>query len=166
VQNGRAFRETETGPKQLESAESTRGLMDYLNPSSSSVEDIEVINAAKFIDGTNQFAEQRNLQVDEAINTAKRLVKVSGQRYALDGMTDKICLVIMDILHHGRGGSPAIINALHAGNSEDAKFDNLLKIGAYQNQDRIKTLKIQIQRLVTAGVLGTKRYQLETNDFA
>jgi|SRR4029077_11554149 hypothetical protein len=39
VQNGRIFRETETGLKQLESAESTRGLMDYLNPSSSSVDD-------------------------------------------------------------------------------------------------------------------------------
>jgi hypothetical protein len=166
VQNGRIFRETETGPKQLESAESTSGLMDYLNPSSSSVEDIEVINAAKFIDGANQFSEQRALQANEAINTAKQIMKVSGQRYALDGMIDKVCLVIMDIRHQGRAGSQTIINALQAGNTGDAKFNNLLRIGANQYADRIRTLKIQIQKLVTAGVLGTKSYQTARNDFA
>jgi hypothetical protein len=166
VQNGRVFRETETGPKQLESAESTNGLMNYLNPSSSSVEDIEVINAAKFIDGANQFSEQRALQADEAINTAKQIMKVSGQRYALDGMIDKVCLVIMDVRHQGRGGSQSIINALRTGNSEDAKFNNLLKIAANQFPDRVRTLKIQIQKLVTAGILGTKRYQAARNDFA
>jgi hypothetical protein len=169
VQNGRVFRETETGPKQLESAQSTNGLMDYLNPSSSSVENIEVINAAKFVDGANQFSEQRALQADEAINTAKQIMKVSGQRYALDGMIDKVCLVIMDIRHQGRGGrgaSQAIINALQAGNTEDTKFNNLLRIGATQFADRIRTLKIQIQKLLTASVLGTKRYQAARNDFA
>jgi hypothetical protein len=166
VQDGRIFRETETGPKQLESAQSTNGLMDYLNPSSSSVEDIEVINAAKLIDGANQFPEQRALQADEAIHTAKQIMKVSGQRYALDGMIDKICLVIMDIRHQGRAGSQAIINALQRGRTEDTKFDNLLRIGSNQFADRIRTLKDQIQKLVTAGVLGMKRYQVDRNDFA
>ena len=166
VQNGRIFRETERGPKQLESSESTNDLLNYLNPSSSSVEDIEVINAAKFIDGTNQYSEQRALQADEAVTTAKRIMKVSGKRYALDGMIDKICIVIMDIRHQGRAGSQSIINALQAGNSEETKFNNPLGIGANQYQDRIKTLKTQIQKLVTSGVLETKCYRLADNDCA
>jgi hypothetical protein len=166
VQNGRIFRETETGLKQLESAESTRGLMDYLNPSSSSVDDIEAIDAAKFIDGANQFSEQRALQVNEAINTAKQIMKVSGPRYALDGMIDKVCLVILDIRHQGRAGSQSIIHALNTGTSEDAKFEDLLKIGATQFPERIRTLRAQIKKLVTTGVLGAKRYRIATNDFA
>jgi hypothetical protein len=166
VQNGRIFRETEKGLKQLESSESTNDLLNYLNPSSSSVEDIEVINAAKFIDGSNQYSEQRALQADEAVTTAKQIMKVSGKRYALDGMIDKICLVIMDIRHQGRAGGQSIINALHAENSEETKFNNPLGIGANQYQDRIKTLKTQIQKLVTSGVLETKCYRLADNDCA
>jgi hypothetical protein len=165
VQDGRIFRETQSDLKQLESAISTTGLMDYLNPSSSGVEDIEVINAAKLIDGANQFSEQRSLQADEAINTAKQIMRISGPRYALDGMIDTVCLVIMDIRHQGRAGSQTIINALHAGNTEQAKLNNLLKIGAMQYPERIKTLKSEIQKLAIAGTLGTKRYQLSTNSF-
>ncbi|HMG05034.1 MAG TPA: hypothetical protein VK581_06200 [Chthoniobacterales bacterium] len=166
VQGGRIFRETQSAPKQLESATSTTGLMDYLNPSSSGVEDIEVINAAKLIDGANQFSDQRTLQADEAINTAKQIMKVSGTRYALDGMIDTVCLVIMDIRHQGRAGSQAIISALSAGSTEQTKLSNLLKIGAARFPERIKTLKGEMQKLTTAGTLGTKRYQLSTNSFA
>jgi len=159
-------RETHTSPKQLESATSTAELMDYLNPSSAGVEDIEVINAAKFIDGTNQFPEQRELQADEAINTARQIMKVSGSRYALDGMIDTVCLVIMDIRHQGRGNGQAIITALNSGTTEQAKLKNLLKIGASAYPERIRTLKSEMQALIDAGTLGVKRYQLATNSFA
>jgi hypothetical protein len=163
--DGHVFRITQTGPKQLEDSSSTGALLNYLNPSSSAIEDIEVINAAKVIDGANHFLEQRQLQAHEAINTAKEIMKMSGQRYNLDGMSDQICLVIMDIKHQGRGNSQSIINALQTGKSEQNKLDNLLKIGAPHYPDRIKTLKGELQKLVKAGILGTKRYHLATNDF-
>lgn len=166
VQQGRIFRQTENGLRQLESAGSTAGLLDYLNPSSAAVEDIEVINAAKLIDGANQSLEQRQLQANEAINTARQIMSVSGPRYNLDGMIDKLCLVVMDIRHQGRGGSQTIINALQAGSTEEAKFNNLLKVGAATYPERIKTLKREIQALVSANILGTKRYRVATNDFA
>lgn len=165
IKNGRIFRETETGDKQLEDETSTAGLLDYLNPSSGGLEDIEVINAAKFVDGANQFPDQRQIQADEAINTAKKIMSASGKRYNLDGMIDKVCLVIMDIRHQGRGGSQSIINALQSGTSEEAKFSNLLRIGAAQYSERIKTLKNEVRKLVDAGTLGIKRYQLATNEF-
>jgi len=165
LQNGRILRETQNGFKQLESADSTAGLMDYLNPSSSGVENIEVINSAKFIDGANQFADQRSLQADEAINTAKAIMKASGNRYALDGMIDTVCLVIMDIRHQGRAGSQSIINALHSGSTEEAKLSNLLKLGATTYPERVSTLKREMQKLQAAGVLGTKRYQVAGNSF-
>jgi len=166
VKNGCIFRQTETGPKQLEDANSTALLMDYLNPSSTAIEDIEVINAAKLIDGANQFQDQRDLQVGEAINTAKQIMKVSGPRYNLDGMIDKVCLVVMDIRHQGRAGSQTIIHALRSGSSEEAKFNNLLKIGADTYPERIRTLKSEINKLVAAQNLGISRYRLATNDFA
>jgi hypothetical protein len=71
----------------------------------------------------------------------------------------------MDIRHQGRAGSLAIINALQSGSTEEAKFNNLVKIGAPQYPDRIKTLKSEVQKLVDAGTLGRKRYRLATNDF-
>jgi len=166
VQNGHIFRQTDNGLRQLESSESTLGLMNYLNPSSSAVDDIEVINAAKFIDGANQNSEQRQLQANEAINTAKQIMSASAPRYNLDGMIDRVCLVVMDIRHQGRAGSQTIINALQSGTTEDAKFNNLLKIGATGFADRIATLKREIKALVDANILGVKRYRAATNDFA
>jgi hypothetical protein len=166
VQQNHIFRQTQTGLRQLESDVSTAALMDYLNPSSSAVDDIEVINAAKLIDGANQSQDQRQLQANEAINTAKQIMSVSASRYNLDGMIDKVCLVIIDIRHQGRAGSQTIINALQSGSTEDAKFNNLLKIGVTSYPDRIGTLKSEIQKLVRANVLGSKRYRQATNDFA
>lgn len=165
LNGGHIFRITETGEKQLEDKDSTNALMDYLNPSCSGIEAIEVINAAKLIDGANQFSDQRQLQANEAINTARQIMSVSGPRYNLDGMIDKVCLVIMDIRHQGRADSQKIIKALQSGSTEEAKFNNLLKIGAAQYPDRIKTLKSEVQKLVDAGTLGRKRYRLATNDF-
>jgi hypothetical protein len=165
VKNGRIHRDTETGLKRLEDDESTQGLMNYLNPDSSEVQDIEVINAAKLMDGAATQKEQRDLQVSESVHTAKEIMRVSSKRYGLDGMIDTVCLVIMDIRHHGRGGSQSIINALSSANTEDKKLRNLLQIGATTYPERIATLKKEMKALADAGVLGVKRYDQVTGDF-
>jgi hypothetical protein len=165
VKNGHIYRVTDTGEVQLESDESTNKLMDYLNPSSDDVQNIEVINAAKFIDGCTQDQALRELQVNEAIVTAKQIMKASGIRYGLDGMIDRVCLVILDIRHHGRAGSQSIIAALQAGATEEQKFNNLIALGSSNYNGRKATLRREIKRLVDAGVLGTKRYRLATNEF-
>ena len=166
VQNGRIFRLTQNGAVQLEDDHSSRRLMDYLNPSSSSVENIEVINAAKFIDGATNDASHRQIQVDEAINTAKGIMKFAGQSYGLNGLLDKICLVILDIRHQGRAKSQSIMQALNSSSTDEGKFNNLLALGSSQFNERKATLRREIKKLVDAGVLGSKHYVKASNDFA
>ncbi len=166
MQDGRIFRDTPAGPRQLESKDSSVGLMDYLNPSTSAVEPIEVINSAKLIDGANQFVDQRQAQVDEALSTARRTVASAAKNYGLDGMGDIVCLIVMDIRHQGRGGSQAIMQALHSSADEKTRIRNLLKIGWPKYKSRLETLEKEINRLAEASVLGTKIYRQATNDFA
>lgn len=166
VDQGNIFRTTLHGKVRLEDSTSTAGLMSYLNPSSSAVEDIEVINAAKFIDWTQNSQATRDIQVDEAVETAKRILKMAHNRIGLRNRLDTICLVIMDIFHQGRGGAQSIINALQASNSESVQFSRLLRIGSPKYDGRLADLRKRIDSLTSAGHLGTKRYRDATNDFA
>lgn len=166
LKDGRIHQETENGPKPLENDETTEGLMNYLNPDSADIQDIEVINAAKFMHGAATQKEQRDLQVSESVHTAKEIMRIASKRYGLDGMIDTVCLVVMDIRHHGRGDSQSIIDALSAGTTEEKKLRNLLKIGATQYPERVATVKKEMKTLVDAGVLGLMRYNEANGNFS
>ncbi|WP_395753838.1 hypothetical protein [Prosthecobacter sp.] len=165
LQNGRIMRKLINGTTQLEDDKSTQALMDYLNPNGTVIDDIEVINGAKFIDWTKNVPEARQLQVAEALNTVRNILKHADLVIGLGGRLDTICLVIMDIMHQGRGKTSAIIQALHSSTVESKQLTALLKIGAASYPDRIAGLKKKINELVASGDLGVKRYRSATGDF-
>lgn len=165
VRGGRIVRVTETGAVQLESDDSTQPLMEYLNPSLGAIEDIEVINAAKFVDWSLNDDDHRTTQVELGIAHVRSAMASYASRYALDGVIDKVCLVVTDIRHQGRGKSTQIIEALNTGGDQEAAYKNLLQIGLPWYQPRINTLKKAIAALVSADRLGTTRYDIATGDF-
>ena len=154
-------RQSDCGTMALETENTTRPLMEYLNPSVGQVEDIEVINAAKFIHWSQNDAAHRELQVRFTIDGMKRKMGHYAGRYNLHGMADKICLVIADIRHQGRAKSTVIIEALQSNDS----FGSLLRIGEERFGERIATLGNAIENLENKGLLGQRKYDRTNEDF-
>jgi hypothetical protein len=161
VDDGRIFRSKDTGDVQLESAVSTDGLMGYLNPSREQVEDVEVIQAAKFVHWVKTDLAHRELQVTTAVEHFRSRMRRYGSQHQLNGKVDAICVVVFDIRHQGRAGLATINQALKANDPLKA----LLKIGETTYPARIARLRKEITALKTAGVLGMRRYNLATADF-
>jgi hypothetical protein len=159
--NNRISRITDNGTIQLESDTSTAGLMDYLNPSRSQVEDTEVVQAAKFVHWAQNDPLHREAQIDTGIRHFKEKMVGYANRYDLDGALDSICLVIADIRHQGRATSPVIIAALNS----SKPLNSLLAIGEQRFPERISTLKREIKKLTEEGTLGTHVYHLEQRNF-
>ena len=159
--NNRIVRVTDSGTVQLESDTSTAGLMDYLNPSRSQVEDTEVIQAAKFVHWAQNDPLHRQTQIDTGIGHFKEKMVGYADRYDLDGALDSICLVVADIRHQGRARSPVIVMALNS----SRPLESLLAIGEQRFPERISTLKREIKKLTDEGTLGTHVYNLERRDF-
>jgi hypothetical protein len=165
VQDGRIVRLTESGTVPLESDDSTQPLMEYLNPSLGAVEEIEAINSAKFVDWSLTDEDHRATQVQLGITHIKSAMANYASKYALDQVIDKVCLVVTDIRHQGRGKSFQIIAALNTGGNQEAAYNNLLQIGLPWYESRIKTLKKVIATLVNEERLGTTKYDVAAGDF-
>ncbi len=159
--NNRISRITDNGTIQLESDTSTAGLMDYLNPSRSEVEDTEVVQSAKFVHWAQNDPLHRQVQIETGIAHFKEKMVGYSDRYDLDGTLDSICLVIADIRHQGRAKSPAIVTALHS----SKPLESLLSIGEQKFADRISTLRKEIKKLTDEGTLGAHVYNRELRDF-
>ncbi len=145
----------------LESASSTAGLLDYLNPSTREVEDTEVIIAAKFVHWAQNDIAHREVQIGVGIAHIKDKLKRYARQYGLDGAADSVCLLVTDIRHQGRAKSPAIALALASGDP----LASLLDIGEQRYPQRIATLRAELARLRDEGTLGTHRYSLAKQDF-
>ena len=159
--NNRISRITDNGTIQLESDTSTAGLMDYLNPSRSEVEDTEVVQSAKFVHWAQNDPLHRQVQIETGIAHFKEKMVGYSDRYDLDGTLDSICLVIADIRHQGRAKSPVIVTALHS----SKPLESLLAIGEQKFGERISTLRREIKKLTDEGTLGTRVYNREQRDF-
>ncbi|MFN7934572.1 MAG: hypothetical protein U0R19_14670 [Bryobacteraceae bacterium] len=158
LDGGRIARDTPLGPVRLESDTSTDGLMKYLNPTIQDVEPLEVINAAKMVDWSENFASHRAIQVETGIEHFKVAMESYARRYSLTGRLDKVCLVVADIRHQGRGSSVDILAALNTGGDDEKAYKNLLQIGSPVYQSRIDTIDREVKKLVTAGILGQKKW--------
>lgn len=139
--------------------------MKYFNPTSDEVEEEEVEKAARFIHWMQNSAENRKLQVKMAVEHFRENMKKYAEKYKLDGMTDKVCLVITDIHHQGRGKATQVKAALDTNGNAEKAFENLLKIGADNFEQRIKTLRETIAESVAAGKLGKMKYSRTKSDF-
>ena len=143
----------------LETSQSTAKLMDFLNPTTTAVEDAEVIAAAKLIHWTTNVKAARDLQDQHMVGVFKRLAREADTRLGLDGNTADICCVICDIRHQGR----AKFAAMQAALASSKPLNELLKLGSISYPDRIKSLK---KALSDAGpMLTSKVWDRRIGDF-
>ena len=158
MHEGRIARDTPLGPVKLESDDSTRDLMIYLNPTIQDVESAEVINAAKLIHWSETVARHREIQVEVGIAHFQAAMQSYARRYSLTGRLDKVCLVVADIRHQGRGSSQDILAALNTSGDDEKAYKNLLQIGQPVYKNRIDTIDKEVTKLVNAGILGQKHW--------
>jgi len=162
LQNGRICRSKDGVIEQLESDKSTKGLMDFLNPTSNEVEDVEVIQSAKFIDWADNDPNHRLVQVTVGVRLFRSKMVEHATRFLLDGRPDTVCLLVADILHQGRQKSVAEIRTAL---KDSTPVEALLGVGATRFPERIATLRREIKRLTDEGTLGSHVYSLAKKDF-
>jgi hypothetical protein len=148
-----------------EAQQENNKLMDYLNPRLDEIEPQELICAARMVHWAMNSAAHREIQVDTAIELFKKDMATYAREYNLNGMPDKICLVICDIRHQGRARSSAIINALNTNGNTERAYNRLLVLGEMHYPARIRTLRTAVAQLVANGVLGVKKYSTAAGDF-
>ncbi|MES5482108.1 hypothetical protein QMZ05_05065 [Bradyrhizobium sp. INPA03-11B] len=159
VKDGRIVKVTGAASLPMETATSTAPLMDYLNPTVSSVEDTEVVAAAKLIHWATNVEQARDLQVMHMIAVFKSSMRDSDTRLGLDGRGADICLAICDIRHQGRARMPAIQAAL----SSSRPLNNLLALGSIAYPERCATLKDEIA--AKGSLLTSMRWNRQRGDF-
>jgi hypothetical protein len=161
ISEGAVHRLTSSGLVRLETADSTAALMDYLNPRGEVLDEIEVINAAKFIHWSQHDPRHRACQVAFTVASMKKKMQLYAKQYPLHDLVDTVCLVVADIRHQGRAKSRYIIEALE---SNDA-LGKLLQIGEDSFSERIETLKAALDDGLERGVLGMMKYNAVSGDF-
>jgi hypothetical protein len=149
---------------QLESDTSTRGLMNYLNPTLLDVETQETICAARLVHWAQQHPAHRQAQVRLAVEHFQANLLRYHRRLGLDQAPAKVCAVVCDILHQGRGTFDRIAAALNTHGNWERAYTNLLTIGAVNYAERTTSLKRKINEAVRAGVFA-KTYDAGTNRF-
>ena len=163
--NDRIFYISDNGTKnELESENSTKPLMEYFNPSLKEVENQELICAARMVHWATNDLEHRKLQVSESINLYKNNMKKYHKRFGLDSFPAKICFMICDILHHGRGKYDRIANAINTNGNYEKAFLNLCSIGEVNYSTRINTLKKILNEQEKKEIFN-KKYDAKTNSF-
>ncbi len=161
LRDGRVQRRKDGGFEPLESAASSERLMAYFNPGEAAVDEVEAERAARMVDWTVRDPAVRELEVSFAVRQQQRKLAHHATRLPLAGLVDKLVLVVLDILHQGRGSYRTLRAALAA----DDPFDALLSVGAASYKSRIATLRGAIRDLEEQGRVGLKVYDQAAGGF-
>jgi len=163
LRDGRIVQPTENGVVRLETAASSDALKRYLNPSGGEVENREVLSAARFVHWCAHSKAHRELQVKVGIDTIRQKLRTAHNKINLEGRGDKVCFVVVDILHQGRGTFVMMKQIIH-NNNDAAAYEKLLTIGASSFPERIQTIRAEVAKLEAAGHFGTRKYSSASND--
>jgi hypothetical protein len=165
VINGRIFYKSDSGSQtQLEFDNTSQPLMEYFNPTTNDVEHQELICSARLIHWATNDPEHRRIQVENSIHLYQKKMSKYSKRLSLHNYPAKVCFMICDILHHGRGSYDMIAYAIDTNGDYELAYNHLCLIGEGQYQQRINTLKSQIKILETNGIFN-KKYNSNTNTF-
>ena len=149
---------------QLESDISTQGLMNYLNPTLQEVENQEAICAARMVHWAQNDSQNRLTQVRLAIDFFRANMPRYHHRLDLNQAPAKVCAVVCDILHQGRGTFDRIAAALNTNGNWNQAYLNLLRIGETNYAERISVVKRKINEALSVGVF-MKTYDAGSNTF-
>jgi hypothetical protein len=165
LKDGHIYYQPDQGePSALESDTSTRSLMTYLNPDVKQIEEQELLSCARLVHWTMHHDEAREIQVKHGIKLFEKNMPVYHNRLSLDGHPAKVCLLICDILHQGRGTFRAIKSAIDTGGNYEQAWNNLCQIGIGDYEERIRGLKKVVSDLTAAGKLNVV-YNSSSNSF-
>ncbi len=154
VRSGHIHRIGDNGQEPLEDNDSTEPLQLYLNPNSQQVEELAVVVAAKFLAWCATDQRFVRTLAEFAFRDQQEKLKRHARKLPLDGLSDKLCMVVLDILHQGRGKYSTIKKAL----VKPDPFDALLNIGLDTYRERIATLRSEMLRLESRGLIGFRAY--------
>ncbi|ESU20295.1 hypothetical protein FEDK69T_28080 [Flavobacterium enshiense DK69] len=165
LQNDRIFYKYSNGTlSQLEDDTSTQALMDYLNPTLKDVENQEQICSARFVHWASNDSEHRKIQTETSLNLFKKNMKNYHERFGLHNAPAKVCLMICDIRHQGRGKNDRIAAALNTNGDYEKAYSNLCTIGDTNYKTRITTVKNNIAKLTADGLFSMK-YDAGSGEF-
>jgi hypothetical protein len=165
LQDGHIFYTNNPGTFfQLEDNTSTVKLMDYLNPSLMEIEHQEQICSARMVHWAMNDPVHRKIQVDSAIDLFRNQMIACNKRFNLDKAPAKVCQLVCDIRHQGRGMNDDIASALNTYGNWDKAYANLLLIGLPNYKCRIDTVKNTISAFLSDGVFN-KIYDSQQNIF-
>jgi len=165
LQNNQIFYRNSTGIlSPLESNTSSQALMDYLNPTLTEVDQQELISAARFVHWAINDPAHRKIQVETAVAMYKENMKEYHERFGLNGVPAKVCQMVCDIRHQGRGMNDRIALALNTQGNYEKAFSNLCTIGSTNYQSRITTVRNTIGKLLTEGKFN-KVYDAKKGEF-
>ena len=145
----------------LENNTSTEKLQVYLNPEINEVGEKEVEIAARLMDWCTRDPKFIETLVAFSFLDQKKKLHWHARKLPLNGLSDKLCLVVLDILHQGRGKYQTIENALN----KNDPFDALLAIGGGNYRERVATLRNSILELERKGIIGYRVYNSVADDF-
>ncbi|MDJ1494464.1 hypothetical protein QNI19_16080 [Cytophagaceae bacterium DM2B3-1] len=138
-------------------------LRQLLNPDSSRIDDKELINAAKFLYLVDSDTSFRTIQVRLAIKWAKQILNSYWSKSqeagfsALDinGQSFKVCIVLVDLIHHGRARFEDIQKVLSQPQADEQTMINkLLALDTNGSGKRAKELKLALQKLNMPAITG------------
>jgi hypothetical protein len=136
--------------------------MAYLNPERFSIDEQEVMQAARLVWLANESAACRQVQVDvSAAILQRKMIERYHRWYNLDGESDVVCAAIADIHHQGRGTKTAVRAALRSND----KLKRLLRIGADSHRSRVEALEARLKKWIRARKMGQKTYHAAQNEF-
>lgn len=159
--HGRVHQVTPGGLMLLEDDRSTGKLQHYLNPGEHEVDEVETERAARIVDWCVRDPALRRLNVAFTVEQQRRKLAYYSTRLPLDGVVDKLVLVVLDALHQGRASFRSLRRALEA----DDPLEALLTLGASTYRERIATLRAALRELETAGKIGRRVYSQQRADF-
>jgi hypothetical protein len=165
LKDSRIFYKNNNGTlSKMEDDLSTQALMDYFNPSLKEVENQELICSARMVHWATNDPNHRRIQVETAIDHFKNNMVEYDKRFKLNGVPAKICQMICDIRHQGRGMNDRIANALNTNGNYNLAFANLCTIGAANYSQRINTVRATINKMLVDGTFN-KKYDSASNSF-
>jgi hypothetical protein len=138
----------------LENDTSSEPLQTLLNPDGTQVTPQSVTVAAKLMDWCAREPRFALTMTDFAVRDQREKLQRHARKLPLEGRSDKLCLVVLDILHQGRGKYTSIASALGSADP----FDALLNIGLGTYGERIATLRREILELERRGIVGHRVY--------
>jgi hypothetical protein len=135
VTTDRMYKTAELLPRKGEGR--PRPLRQYLNPDSLVIDEREVVNAARFVYLVDSDTTFRNLQVALGIQWAKQILTRIHQKSTqpdcaalnLNGQPIRVCMVLVDLIHHGRAELTDIHSILRQNiQTETQLIDSLLTL--------------------------------------